>query len=443
MILRLPQNVEKIIAILENAGFEAYAVGGCVRDSILKREPEDWDITTSAKPEQVKNLFRRTVDTGIAHGTVTVLMGKESFEVTTYRIDGIYEDCRHPASVAFTPNLPEDLKRRDFTINAMAYNHTQGLMDAFGGMEDLQVGVIRCVGRAIDRFTEDALRVLRAVRFAAQLGFSIEKETKEAIVQLAGNLRHISAERIRVELNKLLLSDHPEYFNLLYETGVTKVVFPEFDQMMATEQKNPYHIYTVGAHTLEVTRQIRPEQALRWAALLHDVGKPEKKIVDEQGCDHFYGHGDAGAVLAESILRRLKFDNDTIHKVTRLVQWHTYSIEPGKKAIRRCMAKIGPDLFPYLLEVKRADSMGKNPVYQEQMLENLSRIQQIYQEILEDRDCVTLRDLAITGDDLKEMGIKQGKEVGDLLKACLALVIDEPEKNTKEALTQFVKEHLL
>ena len=243
MTIQLPEKVKFIIDTLTDAGFEAYAVGGCVRDSILGRTPGDWDITTSAAPDQVKHLFTKTIDTGIQHGTVTVLEGKEGFEVTTYRIDGEYEDNRHPKEVMFTQNLIEDLKRRDFTINAMAYNETEGLIDAFGGIEDLGKKVIRCVGSPEDRFTEDALRMMRAVRFASQLGFTIEKHTKEAISKLSSNLAQISAERIQVELVKLLVSDHPEQMRTVYETGMSRVFLPEFDRMMETPQNNLYHSY--------------------------------------------------------------------------------------------------------------------------------------------------------------------------------------------------------
>ena len=315
MVIELPEKVKYVIDTLMDAGYEAYAVGGCIRDSILGRKPEDWDITTSANPMQVKNLFRRTIDTGIQHGTVTVMLEKEGFEVTTYRIDGEYEDGRHPKKVVFTSNLIEDLKRRDFTINAMAYNEKDGLVDAFCGIEDLEKKVIRCVGNPEERFGEDALRMMRAVRFAAQLGFSIEKNTKRAIVELAGNLSKVSAERIQVELVKLLVSNHPEEFMTAYETGLTKVFLPEFDAMIKTPQNNKHHCYNVGEHTIEAVKNSPQDKILRLTMLLHDVAKPVCKSVDEQGIYHFYGHPAKGAEMAKDILRRLKFDNDTIRKL--------------------------------------------------------------------------------------------------------------------------------
>ena len=283
MKIQLPEKVKFIIDTITAAGFEAFAVGGCIRDSILGREPNDWDITTSAKPEQVKALFRRTIDTGIAHGTVTIMLDKEGFEVTTYRIDGEYEDSRHPKEVTFTSNLIEDLKRRDFTINAFAYNETTGLVDAFEGLKDIENGVIRCVGDAKERFTEDALRILRAIRFSAQLGYEIEESTKEGIRLLAGNLRHISAERIQVELTKLLTSPHPDYIRVAYETGVTAVILPELDECMRTEQKHPHHCYSVGEHTLQSLDKVPPVKELRLAMLLHDIGKPSVMEKDEEG----------------------------------------------------------------------------------------------------------------------------------------------------------------
>ena len=343
MDICVPERVTYIIKKLEQAGHEAYIVGGCVRDALLKREPEDWDITTSASPFQVKKIFRRTIDTGIQHGTVTVMLEKEGFEVTTYRIDGKYEDARHPSSVQFTSNLEEDLKRRDFTINAMAYNPKTGMVDLFGGQSDLKAGIIRCVGDAVERFTEDALRILRAIRFASQLGFAIDEQTQQGIRLLAGNLSKVSQERIQVELTKLLVSSHPEQIRTAYELGVTAVVLPELDAIMPLQQNNPYHCYTVGNHTIAMLEQIRATKVLRWTALLHDIGKLQTHRMDEQ--DHFYGHAEESAVQAKKILRRLKFDNDTIDKVSRLVRYHTYHLRRDKKIIRRCMNKIGEELL--------------------------------------------------------------------------------------------------
>lgn len=267
MIIQLPEDVRFIIHTLQDAGHEAYAVGGCVRDSLLSRTPDDWDITTSARPEETKKLFRRTIDTGIQHGTVTVMLKKNGYEVTTYRVDGEYEDGRHPKEVIFTANLIEDLKRRDFTINAMAYNEESGLVDAFTGKKDLEEGIIRCVGDADERFTEDALRIMRAVRFSAQLGFSMEDKTKAAIRGHAENLRKVSAERIQTELTKLVTSPHPEYLRSAWETGITAVFLPEFDRLMRTPQNNPHHCLNVGEHTLRAMQAVRPDKILRLTML--------------------------------------------------------------------------------------------------------------------------------------------------------------------------------
>lgn len=355
MVIQLPEDVRFIIHTLQDAGHEAYAVGGCVRDSLLSRTPDDWDITTSARPEETKALFRRTIDTGIQHGTVTVMLKKTGYEVTTYRVDGEYEDGRHPKEVVFTANLIEDLKRRDFTINAMAYNEESGLVDAFTGKKDLEEGIIRCVGDADERFTEDALRIMRAVRFSAQLGFSMEDKTKAAIRGHAENLRKVSAERIQTELTKLVTSPHPEYLRSAWETGITAVFLPEFDRLMCTPQKNPHHCLNVGEHTLRAMQAVRPDKILRLAMLFHDFGKPDCASADENGTDHFHGHGAVSSKMAEEILKRLRYDNDTIDRVRELVYWHDMEILPEKRAVRRAASKVGKELFPLLLEVKQAD----------------------------------------------------------------------------------------
>ena len=434
MAIQLPGKVKCIIDTLEEAGFEAYAVGGCVRDSMLGRKPEDWDITTSASPWQVKELFPVTVDTGIKHGTVTVLIGHEGFEVTTYRIDGEYEDKRHPKEVLFTSDLLEDLKRRDFTINAMAYNDKKGLVDAFGGARDLEDKKIQCVGDPVERFTEDALRLMRAVRFSAQLGFSIEGRTKEVIPALAGNLADISEERIQTELVKLLVSGHPEELRTLYETGMTKVFLPEFDRMMATPQNNLHHCYNVGDHTIAALGYVRPDKVLRLTMLLHDVAKPVCKSVDGEGIYHFYGHPERGAQMAREILQRLKFDNNTIGKVTALIRWHDHRPKLEEASVRRAVHQVGPDQYPALFEVKFADTMAKNQYKREEKLAYLAWYKKIYQEILEKKQCLGLKDLAVNGKDLIQLGMEQGKGLGDTLDRLLSHVLEFPEDNTREVL---------
>lgn len=434
MELRIPEKAEIILHTLEEAGYEAYVVGGCVRDSILGRSPDDWDITTSAKPEEVKALFRRTVDTGLVHGTVTVMLDKEGFEVTTYRVDGEYEDGRHPKEVSFTASLEEDLKRRDFTMNAMAYNPKRGLVDLFGGVQDMEKQIVRCVGNPVERFTEDALRILRAVRFSAQLGFSIEGETLKAISVLAPNLKYVSAERIQVELLKLLVSPHPDYLRTAYEAGITKEILPEFDRCMETEQNTPHHCYTVGEHTLQSLLNIRADKVLRLTMLLHDIGKPDVKRTDENGRDHFKTHGPEGEKMAVSILRRLKMDNDTIRKVRSLIKWHDYRPEGKAVSVRKAISLIGEELFPLYLEVQRADILAQSTYRREEKLARLSAVSALYEEIMEKGQCISLKTMALTGRDLIDAGYAPGKELGEILGRLLAHVLENPEDNKKEIL---------
>lgn len=442
MKITLPAKVTMIINNLQMHGYEAYAVGGCVRDSILAKRPEDWDITTSAKPEEIKRLFSRTVDTGIEHGTVTVLLGKESFEVTTYRIDGMYEDNRHPKEVIFTNRLEEDLRRRDFTINAMAYNDEVRLVDVFGGMKDLNHHLIRCVGDPKERFSEDALRILRAVRFSAQLNFPIEPATADAVRELAPALKNISAERIQAELVKLLVSAHPEQIRDACELGITKVILPEWDAMEGVAQNTPHHKYTVAEHTLHALKNVKRDKILRLTMLFHDMGKPAMKKTDENGRDHFKGHALVSEEIARSVMRRLKFDNETVKKVTRLVCYHDYRIEATPKNVRRAMNRIGVDLFPYYLAVRMADVKAQSPYHRREKIENIIAMREVYQETLVNEDCVTLRDLAVGGKDLMEIGMKPGRELGNMLNELLEWVIDEPECNKKEILCEYVKEKL-
>ena len=436
--IELPCKVNKIITTLQQHGYEAYAVGGCVRDSILGRVPGDWDITTSAMPEETKALFHKTFDTGIEHGTVTVLLEKEGFEVTTYRIDGKYEDNRHPAEVTFTRSLEEDLLRRDFTINAMAYNEKDGLVDIFGGMEDLEKKKIRCVGNAKERFSEDALRILRGVRFAAQLGFTIDNDTREGMRKLAPTLQKISAERIQVELVKMLVSERPELLRDAYELGITAQFLPEFDRLMETEQETPHHMYNVGEHTLHALSNIRSDKILRLTMLLHDMGKPALKTVDDKGVAHFKKHAKESEKLAKDILKRLKFDNDTLHKVTKLVFYHDYRMPATPENVRRAMNKIGEDLFPYYMEVRRADVLAQSMYRREEKIKNLDEIEVIYHQITQEKQCVSLKSLAVTGKDLIDAGMKPGREIGEKLNELLELVIEKPELNSKEELMKRV-----
>ncbi|SET63507.1 CCA tRNA nucleotidyltransferase [[Clostridium] polysaccharolyticum] len=456
MFIAIPEKVEFILNKLLDSGYEAYAVGGCVRDVLLDRIPGDWDITTSAKPEQVKKLFKRTIDTGIQHGTVTVMLEKEGFEVTTYRIDGEYEDSRHPKSVEFTTNLIEDLKRRDFTINAMAYNHVTGIVDKFGGMEDLKRKRIVCVGNPEERFSEDALRMLRAIRFSGQLGFEIEEHTKDAIAKLASTIQNISAERIRVELDKLLCAKYPDRFFIAHKTGLTDYILPEFNLMMDTPQNNPNHIDVVGVHCIKALLAFHNEvavsgqykelyddhklySALCWAIFLHDVGKPAMRTTDENGVDHFRGHDEEGSKMVKIILKRLKFDNYTVNMVSQLIRWHDYRYELTPKAIRRAMNKIGGEIIFPLISLQYADVLAQSSYQKEAKLIRLEKSKKLMEERIANKEAFTLKDLAVNGNDLIKAGVAPGKEVGDVLKSLLERVLEDPEQNQKEILLNSLK----
>ena len=438
MRLKLPPKVSYILDILQRHGFEAYAVGGCVRDLILAREPDDFDITTQARPEEVKACFRRTVDTGIKHGTVTVMLGSDAFEVTTYRIDGTYSDGRHPDSVLFTPNLADDLARRDFTINAMAYNETAGLVDLFGGMRDLQKKRIRCVGDPVKRFEEDALRVMRAVRFAAQLGFQIDRDTEEAVKQHAGHLRAVSAERIRTELMKLLLSPNPEMAGRLADLGIAEVVLPELERLTETPLITPhgYENDTVWLHTIRSLRYVEADAVLRLVMLLHEAGRPDVRYRDDFGWDHFPGYASLGSKIADQVLRRLKFDNKTRNSVVNLIRCQELDPATDASSVRLCMHETGPENFGDYLAVRYADAAaGRKQAFDENdpeyvLIENLMRRAE---QIRRNRDPLTLKELAVNGTDLAAIGIS-GKETGEVLGMLLREVLANPEINKKEQL---------
>lgn len=434
MEIRIPEKVSEIIHELNQNGYEAFAVGGCVRDSILGKLPQDWDITTSAKPHEVKRIFRRTIDTGIEHGTVTVMLGKEGFEVTTYRVDGEYEDNRHPKQVSFTANLTEDLARRDFTINAMAYNPDCGLVDVFGGLEDLRRKVIRCVGTAAERFDEDALRILRAIRFSAQLGFDIEKNTREAMTKKARHLQNISAERIQAELIKLLTSEHPEKLHEAYELGITEVILPEYDAIVGVSQNTPNHIYTVDKHTMIALKAVEATPVLRLTMLMHDMGKPAVKKTVEDGRDIFYRHPEVSARIAKTILKRLKFDNDTLDKVVRLVKWHGLKYNAEAVDVRKALNRIGRDIFDDFIKVQTADVLAKSPAVIERKLELLKEKTALYHQIIEENQCFEIKSLAINGRDLIAAGIEAGPLLGAVLERLTEEVIEDQSLNIKEKL---------
>ena len=379
----IPEQVNSILESLQKAGYEAYVVGGCVRDALLGREPHDWDITTSALPTEVKNVFPRTVDTGLQHGTVTVLCGGTGYEVTTFRVDGVYEDGRHPKEVTFTPSLKEDLRRRDFTINAMAYNNASGLVDLFGGQQDLENGVVRAVGDPVQ---------------------------------------------------KTLVSDRPELLRTAWAAGITKEFIPEFDRCMETDQINPHHCYTVGEHILKSVSLVRKDRILRITMFLHDIAKPICHTVDEEGIDHFRGHAEVGVHLSKTILQRLKYDNATIRQVTTLIKYHDTQIRLTEPSVRKAVVNVGIDLFPLLLEVKQADFLAQSTYRREEKQAAFDALCGIYSRIVERGDCLSLKELAVNGNDLIKMGVKPGREVGDILTKMFEEVLDVPEHNNKEYL---------
>ena len=432
MKLLLPPKVKMILGILSENGYEAYVVGGCVRDSILAKNPSDWDITTSAKPEDVCRIFHRTVGTGLKHGTVTVLIGDEQFEVTTYRGTAGHSEEN-------TPDLVQDLLHRDFTINAMAYNDKSGLVDIVDGMNDLQRKVVRCVGEPDDRFDEDPLRILRAFRFAAETGFSIDRNTADRIPYFADRLRNVSGERIRDELVKILVSRNPEYWMELYKTGITAAVMPEFDLCMETPQNTPHHFYDVGTHTVKTLMAIEPDRILRLTMLMHDFGKPAMRFHDRLGRDHFKGHAAKSADIARDIMKRLRFDRETINKVCKLIYYHDYRPEPDPKAVRKAVYLIGPELFPLYIKVQWADNCGKSLYKRKEKQERVTRVARVYEQIMAEKPCLSRKELAINGEDLRELGIR-GRETGDILESALLMVLDEPEMNNREVLLKYASD---
>lgn len=416
MRIQIPSHVEYIIGKLNQNGYEAFAVGGCVRDTLLGRTPGDWDITTSARPEQVKALFRRTIDTGIQHGTVTVMLERTGYEVTTYRIDGEYEDGRHPRQVEFTSDLLEDLKRRDFTINAMAYSHETGIVDAFGGMEDLEKRVIRCVGEPMERFEEDALRILRAIRFSAQLDFSIEEKTREAITRIAPNLAKVSRERVQMELTKLLCSDHPEQIRQVYETGISRYVSEEF--------------FCLPWEKAEISPALPKEKYVRWAAFLRCACPMEQDSWQtDLSCEkaagkNFCEEREKAVRAGGRILRDLKLDNETIGRVKTLTSWCGEKLLPEAPSVRRAMSKMEPEVWDALVELNQ---------YGDEIL-------CLTKEIRAAGDCLDLKHLAVNGRDLMSAGVRPGKDMGEILNRMLQEVLERPENNQKEILmSMFVK----
>lgn len=432
--VEVPAPVNYIIQELEKCGHEAYMVGGCVRDSVLGRKPHDYDICTSATPDEILKAFpdEEIIPTGLQHGTVTILINKEPFEVTTYRIDGDYSDNRRPDNVTFTKNLVEDLRRRDFTINAMAYNPKTGLIDPFNGMEDIKYKKIRCVGSAEDRFNEDALRILRAIRFEAQLGFAGLPETMFEIERQYDRLKNISIERINSEFCKIVASEQFCVELVLYP-NVFSLFIPELKDLIGFQQNNPYHAYDVFNHTVHAIEKCESDDlVVRLAVFFHDFGKPHSYQDGEDGIRHFKGHGKVSAEITDSIMKRLRFDNETRNNVVELVYYHDATFEVGNKYVKRWLNKIGEKQFRRLLEIRKADIKGQKPDYEESRIEKVNNIENILEEILSEKSCFSLKDLAVNGNDVKEvMKLKEGKDIGYWLNEILKRVIDGELENNK------------
>jgi hypothetical protein len=428
------KQIQKILSKIEKHGEEAYLIGGCVRDAFLGISPQDFDITTSATPEQIKEIFRgeKIIETGIKHGTVTVLYEGTEAEITTFRTEAGYSDGRRPDSVSFTSSLFDDTSRRDFTINAIAYNDNTGPVDFHGGIQDIKNKIIRCVGIPEKRFGEDALRILRAIRFASVLDFDIEKRTSDAIHSMSELLYKISAERIASEFSKLICGKAAKKILLEY-SDVISVIIPELIPSIGFDQKNYHHIYDVYTHSVVALDYVRPCITLRLSALLHDCGKPACFTVDENGVGHFSGHPEVSAELSDTILRRLKFDNETRNLIVTLIKNHDRQIEATEKAVKRAMGKLTPEVFFLLIELKRADNMAQAPQYRQRLL-LCDRLEQTANKILKDKECIDRKSLAVNGHDLINIGIKDGKTIGLILEALLDEVIEQKIENQRSPL---------
>lgn len=439
-VLTLPDDVVYVLETLEESGFEAYVAGGAVRDLLMGHEPHDYDIATSALPDDVKRIFTKVVDTGIKHGTVTVIINGTGYEVTTFRTDGEYKDSRHPTSVAFVSDIREDCRRRDFTINAMVYSPKTGVKDFFDGRGDLNRGVIRCVGDAEKRFLEDALRMLRAVRFSAVMSFELDESVCAAIEKYASLIRFVSRERIAEELNKILLSPNPDAFRTLNRLGLLHYIMPELERCFEEPQRNKYHIYNVGEHIMHTVKYTPPDLIVRWAALMHDIGKPCCVCTDKNGTIHFYGHHRESRRIAVDILHRLRMDSESIKRISVLVENHDVRVDAAPPSVKRTMARTGGELFEKLLALQRADNRAKNPKYYPEKLRRINAVEGIYREVLAEGQPYLVQHLKINGNDLIKLGFRTGKGIGDTLKVLLDEIIINPSLNHRAYLVKRAKE---
>lgn len=439
MNIKCPDYINTAFRLLEQSGFKAYAVGGCVRDSLMGKTPDDWDMTTSSTPEQTMEVFKyfRVIPTGLRHGTVTVIIDGNHIEITTMRVDGEYHDNRRPESVCFTTEIEQDLSRRDFTVNAMAYNHTDGLVDIFGGQDDLKKNIIRCVGNPDTRFSEDALRIIRALRFASVLDFGIDKDTSDSIIKNIALIDNVAKERIRVELVKLLCGTAVERILTDYKENIFNII-PELRILDGFSQDTPYHIYDVWTHTVKVVANVKNTQELRVAALLHDIAKPECFTTDKKGIAHFKGHPELSAEKAVGILKSLRFPNSFIETVYKIILLHDMYPDGNKKTVARFCSKYSPDIIKLTLELMRGDTAGKNPEFAEEQFDSYRLAEKQIDEIIESNLCLKVSDLDINGKDIKAEGFS-GKEIGTVLNTLLELVIEEKIINKKEILFNTVR----
>ena len=432
--ITIPDPVSFIITTLESYGYEAYAVGGCIRDALLGFRPADWDVCTSALPAQTKACFNafQTIDTGLRHGTITLVLDGRPYEITTFRIDGVYSDNRHPDSAEFTADIYADLARRDFTINALAYNPNAGLIDRYGGVSDLQSGVIRCVGEPDKRLNEDALRIIRALRFASTLGYVIDDATSRSIIKNTKLLNNIALERISSELVKLIVGD--DVYRVMDEYKPVFVeIIPELALTIGFEQNNPRHIYDVYRHMIRSVANAPKDHIVRLTMLLHDIGKPVC-YTEEDGCGHFHGHQQLSSEIANDILSRMKFDRYTISLVTKLIRYHDIELQPERTHVKRQLNRFGENVLRLLMQVKEADTRAKSVATQERWLPKLNEALVIMDDIVNERQCYSLDSLAINGDDIIKLGIPEGEPIGVLLYKALDMVIDELIPNEKQAL---------
>ena len=432
-MLFVPEKAEIIFELLQTKGFECFLVGGCVRDMIMGIEPHDIDITTNATPDEVKAVFSdfHTLDIGIKHGTVTVMNDGEPVEITTYRKESTYSDGRHPDAVTFSKNINDDLSRRDFTSNAIAYSPSVGIVDPFSGMDDIENKILRCVGNPVERFEEDSLRILRGLRFASVLGFSIDKATEEAMYSCRELVNIVSPERIFTEISKLICGKNAGKIISRY-SDILAVALPEIKDMKGFEQHNFHHIYDVLNHTAKVVDSVYPAVDLRFAALFHDCGKPDCFSIDENGVGHFYSHASISGRKAEEALTRLRCDNATKDKVVKLVKIHDTPIEPDSKTVKKKLQKYGEEIFFDLIKLQRADNMGLSPEFLYRQ-ETYDKLEEIARQVIEENQCFSLKDLAVGGRDLISLGLK-GKDIGTALDELLKAVIEEKCNNDKESL---------